>query len=777
MRLVSFASLRFRLLALVLLAVVPFLGLTLYTNIELRRLAIAGVEQDVLRVARSAASDQRDIIRDTRQLFFGLAQLATAQERDPDSCSAFFSRLLEQYPQYSLLGVAGPEGDLVCSAPPTHAAANFLQQAHFQRALQARDFAVSDYQIDRITDKAVISFAYPVLGAEGQILSVLVASLDLAWLNQLAAEAQLPQGATFTMFDREGTVLARSPDPERWVGETLPEPPIVEAIAEVESAAAEDLEGTTQAKGADGVWRLYAFTRVPGTRAWEEMYVSIGVPTSAAFKSANRTLFRNLIGLGIVTVLVLAASRLGENLFVVRWVDRLLSATRRLSAGDLSVRTGLPYGESEMSQLARAFDEMADSLERRVAERDDAEKALRESQQALLAAQETLEQQVIARTRELSALYDVTAAASASLELEKVLERSLDRVVRVMECHIGAIHLLDEQHKTLCLAASRGIAAESLAQVDTMPINGGLVSWTASHSEPQVVPRVADGPRALLAIPLSTDNASYVGVPMRAKGRVLGVLSIVGEADRQFQQAEVTLLASIADQVGIAIENAQLYRQSEQLATLRERQRLARELHDSVTQSLYSLVLVAEAGRRLAGSGDLQRVEQVVRRLGEIGQQALKEMRLLVYQLRPSALQSEGWIRALQQRLETVERRAGVEARLRVEGTPALPEAVEEELYRIVQEALNNALKHAAAALVVVQVRAEPQGVEIEVTDDGRGFDAQVIEGGGGLGLVTMRERVEKLGGTLTIRSAPGQGTTVRVVLDDLRRAAGDRPA
>jgi signal transduction histidine kinase len=234
-------------------------------------------------------------------------------------------------------------------------------------------------------------------------------------------------------------------------------------------------------------------------------------------------------------------------------------------------------------------------------------------------------------------------------------------------------------------------------------------------------------------------------------------------------------LASIADQVGGAVENAQLYRQAEQLATLRERQRLARELHDSVTQSLYSLVLVAEAGRRLAGSGDLGRVEQAVQRLGEIGQQALKEMRLLVYQLRPSALQSGGWIRALQQRLDAVERRAGIEAQLSVEGTPALPDDTEEELYRIVQEGLNNALKHAAATLVAVRIRSEGRRVEIEVTDNGRGFDPQAAYDQGGLGLVTMRERVQKLGGTLTLHSAPGQGTTVRVTLGDPQRETGDR--
>jgi signal transduction histidine kinase len=214
------------------------------------------------------------------------------------------------------------------------------------------------------------------------------------------------------------------------------------------------------------------------------------------------------------------------------------------------------------------------------------------------------------------------------------------------------------------------------------------------------------------------------------------------------------------------VENAQLYEQAQQVAVVEERQRLARELHDSISQSLHSSILLAEAGQRLASAGDLERSRGYLIRLGEIAQQAMKEMRLLVYELRPLALREAGLVNALQQRLDTVERRAGVEAKLAVEGEVEIPDDVEEALFRIAQEALNNAMNHAAATAVVVTIRPEAnppnRRVVLEVADNGKGFDRDSLEDEGGIGLKSMRERVEKLGGVLIIVSRPGEGTRVK---------------
>jgi ligand-binding sensor domain-containing protein/signal transduction histidine kinase len=200
-----------------------------------------------------------------------------------------------------------------------------------------------------------------------------------------------------------------------------------------------------------------------------------------------------------------------------------------------------------------------------------------------------------------------------------------------------------------------------------------------------------------------------------------------------------------------------------------ERSRLARELHDSVTQSLHSSTLLAEAGQRLAGSGDVERARGYLVRLGDITQQALKEMRLLVYELRPLALREIGLASALEQRLDTVERRAGVDANLNVEQRIELPSNIEEEFFRIASEALNNAMKHANPTTVTVSLRidenSDVQFVELEITDDGKGFDPDKKDKGG-LGLFTMEERITKLGGKLTILSTPGKGTQVKARVD-----------
>jgi signal transduction histidine kinase len=214
-------------------------------------------------------------------------------------------------------------------------------------------------------------------------------------------------------------------------------------------------------------------------------------------------------------------------------------------------------------------------------------------------------------------------------------------------------------------------------------------------------------------------------------------------------------------------ESVRLRHLARQAAVLEERNRLARELHDSVTQSLYSLTLLAEAGRMAAEAGETGDAVEQMKRLADLGQQALGEMRLMVHELRPPVLEQQGLAGALQQRLDAVEGRAGVAARLLLpEGAEErLPDEVEEALYRIALEALNNALKHANACAVTVRLCADNGGVELEISDDGDGFDPATVSGGG-LGLSTMRERVEQLGGVLTISSTVEEGTTVRVKLE-----------
>jgi signal transduction histidine kinase len=203
--------------------------------------------------------------------------------------------------------------------------------------------------------------------------------------------------------------------------------------------------------------------------------------------------------------------------------------------------------------------------------------------------------------------------------------------------------------------------------------------------------------------------------------------------------------------------------QVEELAVIEERNRLARDLHDSVTQALYGLTLSAEAAARQIAAGELDAAGAQVRDVQETAQQALKEMRLLIFELRPPVLEEEGLAAALRERLQSVEGRVGVATSLAVEGDGRLPPTVEAELDRITQEALNNALKHAQAHQIAVQLRQDERIVALEIVDDGIGFDLGATWSRGGMGLRGMAERAARLGGQLAIDSRPGKGTRVRV--------------
>lgn len=455
-----------------------------------------------------------------------------------------------------------------------------------------------------------------------------------------------------------------------------------------------------------------------------------------------------IIGLVLVSFFLIALLVIAiVNRLIMRRLMALLKGTQAIAAGDLTVRVA-PQGEDELGQLALSFNEMTEQL---------------------AAARTELEEQVARRTQELAALVDVTAVASASLDLDEVLNQSLVQVVTVMNGRNGSIHLFDESQQTLKLAAAYNVPPAILPEIEEVPVGspGSVVGRVPLQDEPLYVPviakEVASVPAAIRELPQN----SFLGTPMRAKGKAIGVLGIIGKANQLFSREEIALVAAIADQVGVAVESARLYQQAEALAVVEERQRLARELHDAVTQSIYSATLLAATGQRAAAAEDWPEVVNFLERLQTITGQALKELRLLVYELRPSALENAGLVEALQHRLDAVEHRAGIQTQLLVDDIQ-LDEAQEMCLYRVAVEALNNALKHAAATAVTVHLSAQNGHISLTVQDNGQGFDLETAGQRGGIGLHSMAERVEQVGGALTIKSVVGEGTAVRVEIGRL---------
>jgi signal transduction histidine kinase/ligand-binding sensor domain-containing protein len=245
--------------------------------------------------------------------------------------------------------------------------------------------------------------------------------------------------------------------------------------------------------------------------------------------------------------------------------------------------------------------------------------------------------------------------------------------------------------------------------------------------------------------------------------RVRSIEARSHELEAQVEQRTAELRQEIEQRMQVE----QALQQSErEKAVVAERDRLARELHDSVTQSLYGVTLYADAAARQLDTGQVPTATDNLRKLRRTAKEALGEMRLLIFELRPPILEHEGLVPALETRLEAVERRSGLETKLNVDGEGRLPPDVEEGLYRIALEALNNALRHAQARSVTISLRLGPQAAVLQIADDGVGFDLAAAQESGGLGLRGMEERAEQLGGLLTVKSEPGIGTTVQVQVE-----------
>ncbi len=395
-------------------------------------------------------------------------------------------------------------------------------------------------------------------------------------------------------------------------------------------------------------------------------------------------------------------------------------------------------------------------------------------------AQQALERRVAERTHELATLNTIAEVVSRSLDLREIMDAALCKAIEVMRMDNGTAYSLQDSDdadadKLLIPVARYGLSDEFAGRVGSRRVRGTAIQIAAEQQKP-LVWNVDNYPDPTLKQALEVEGVRQViNVPLFAKGKFVGIMNLGTRHERVVTQEELTLLAAIGHQVAVAVENAHLYDQAERSAALAERTRLARELHDSVTQQLYSVTLYAEAAQLLLTSGDHATAAGHLRELRDTAQEALGEMRLLIFELRPLALEKQGLAEALQERLETVEARGGIKPELHVEGAEHLPRMVQQEFYHIAREALNNVIKHAHARHVRVALIANCSAAEgiaapsgrstsacLEVTDDGTGFDPARLPSHG-LGLVGIKERVQRIGGRLDIVSAPGQGTTVRV--------------
>jgi signal transduction histidine kinase len=352
------SSLRGRLLLLVGLTILPVMGLLIVGHVERRTAETTTIRGNALNFARLAAQAQTRRLEGARQFLIALSAASDVRSGDPDRCRAYVQLLAHQHRDtYTDIGVADASGNVICHALPDSGSMKIGDRPYFTRAIATRNFAVGDYMVGRVSGRSAVGFSYPLIEKSGAIAGVLFANIDL---HRISASLQSDLGApdaTLSVLDRSGTILARSVDADNWIG--------VKATADQTRIMAERGELVADFTGPDRIPRVYAVATVhdhENTPAW---FVAVGMRRDVAMGKADRRLWRDLGVVALVGILVLTAAFAGAEVLIRRPVTQLSQATAALAAGDLQTRAHEVSGVTELVDLGRAFNQMAERLQQR----------------------------------------------------------------------------------------------------------------------------------------------------------------------------------------------------------------------------------------------------------------------------------------------------------------------------------------------------------------------------------------------------------------------------
>jgi signal transduction histidine kinase len=376
-----------------------------------------------------------------------------------------------------------------------------------------------------------------------------------------------------------------------------------------------------------------------------------------------------------------------------------------------------------------------------------------------------LAEQVRRRNKYLEVINTLARMAVSTLDLDRLLATVTAEIQQGFGYGHVELYLVHEEAGEFELMAQAG-PEEPIELGYRQPLATGLIGRAYRMADVVLAGDVRQEPDYHVNTLVHT--RSELCVPVVASGRVLAVLNLESRRVGAFTEEDTAALKTAADVLANAIENARLYQRAQEAAVLEERSRLARDLHDSISQQLFSMTLTAQAARAQLEKNPARTATQL-ERLQETASAALAEMRALIFQLRPPGLSEQGLIATLQQHVAMLRRREGLTIDLFVTGEERDARGIEQAMYRIAQEALNNVVKHAGACQVEVSLDLRPDQVVMSIVDDGRGFEPAAESNGNGngrhLGLVSMRERAAELGGQLELLAVPGKGTHIKVVV------------
>jgi signal transduction histidine kinase/CheY-like chemotaxis protein/HAMP domain-containing protein len=608
----SLSGVRARLFLLILLALLPVFVLRLFSALDDRRAAARDAKDDAFRLAQVVGQDQQQLFEQSRQLLFTFAQLAAlapGRPVEPASCHRALVQIERKLSGYLDLGIVGRNGKVAC-AVAARTGRDVSGQAFFSRAMRTKQFAIGNYEARAAAGSQGISLGYPVV-ARGRVFSVMFATLDLGALNRQATETEVSPGTVFNVMDRRGTILVRSPDPQRWVGRTPSEAPLTQAVLS-------QREGRLETRGIDGVQRFYGFARLE-----HGLYISVGLPKGEALALSEHELKRDLALLGLVSLLALLAAGIVARVFVLSPLGALAETARRLSSGDLGARTSMPHRNGEFGQLAQTVDEMAKSLEQReqelresIAERKRAEDEVRqlntelerrvaertaqleaandelesqntelelqtatleEQQEELARANEELEAQkaevelALADLREekerVESFYAFSKALASPADGVPFAARVLRELCDLADAEIGTLYMISAaDQEALALAAVRGVDPDALP-AELEPGHG--LAGRALSEDRVISASHGEAGLRLLVFGESVAVHHELHVPLRQEDGHVGVVSLARVADQPFSRDEQDAIEHLAVQAGVGLSNRIAFHEARRLAHLK----------------------------------------------------------------------------------------------------------------------------------------------------------------------------------------------------------------
>ena len=596
--------------------------------------------------------------------------------------------------------------------------------------------AYSDLRYIESSGKEILCFSVSMNGTQGEFVgadyycfTIYPATQNAYYESYSNAYSKLDLGSNVYMVDGNQRIIF-STDPSE-MGRDLSGETYLQLLLHSDSMSGRFRKGEEDVLVSYVPLYTFSGSLVPWNVVKEESWAEIMQPTLP-----YRQLLYVLLALGVVVPVLVTAYGVRH---ITDPIQKLIHASEQVTAGQFKHRIEVKTGD-EIETLADQFNLMSAELDE---------------------SYSSLEKKVADRTRELAIMNSILSVASRSLDIQEILEDALNIIVEQMGFETGAAFKLESDLATPTLVSQRGIeptTARDIVKID--PIKNEVNP--VDHQSRVTTFESKDFPDEKLRNELDqSDCQLLVYVPLSTKGRNLGFFILGKPEPSSLSPEELSLLSSIGQQIGVAVEIAHLYERAEQTAITAERSRLARELHDAVTQTLFSANLIADVIPRIWKRNPeegLQNLEE----LRQLTRGALAEMRTLLLEMRPESLERADIKSLLTQLADAFIGRVRVPVILVIQGDCELTHEVKLVFYRVAQEALNNIAKHSGARQVDLRLQCQPGQMNMIIKDDGLGFDPSTITPDH-LGIAIMHERANSIGADLKIESQIGQGTSIEL--------------